>query len=149
MELIHITQTKNVESIMKNGILRCKPSLPQYADIMEEEYGNDYDKDRGLIFCIPEEINRRDKYIKDFFYWKTWGDDRNIFIKNNIDKYDDINEDGPKVFSHIKPKPLYFSIILLDIPDEPILKKYHHVQTHTIDPLWSDMDIRYEHNQKP
>lgn len=150
MNILHITQTKNVESILKNGILRCKPLLSQYGDIMEEEYESEYNKERGLVFCIPEEIDRRDKYIKDFFYWKTWGDDRNRFICKNEDIFDKL-EEGYKVFSHIKSEPIQFSIFLLDIPEETILTKYYHAQYNSMGDysLWKDMDTRYEHDYKP
>ena len=70
MDVLHITQTKNIPSIMKNGIHRGKPLLDQFNDVMEREYGEDYDKDKGLVFGMPENIDRRDKYIKDFFIGK-------------------------------------------------------------------------------
>ena len=149
MNVIHITQTKNIENIMKHGIMRSKPLLDQYDDVMEKEYGNLYNKERGLVFCIQEGVKQRDKYIKDFFYWKTWGDNRNKFIDKNIDNFDDLCEKGPKIFSHIKPKSLYFSILLLDIPNEPIFEKYCHVQNHIMSPLWTDMELKYEHDDKP
>lgn len=149
MNILHITQTKKLESIMKNGILRCKSLLSQYDNIMEHEYKSEYNKDRGLIFCIPEEIERRDKYIKDFFYWKTWGDNRNKFLCKNDDKFDIFQDEGYNVFSYIKLESIQFSILLLDIPEETILIKYYHAQYHSMGSLWGDMDTRYEHYSKP
>ena len=149
MDILHVTQTKNVDSIMKHGIQRCKPLLDQYDDVMEKEYGSDYDKDRGLVFCIPEGTVRRDKYLKDFFYWKTWGDDRNRFMDKYWDKIDDLREDGPKTFSRIKSQSLYFSILLITLPTETILDRHCHAQFNSMGPLWKDMDTRYEHYSKP
>ena len=149
MDILHITQTKNINSIMKHGIKRCKPLLSKFNDVMEEEYGTDYDKERGLVFCFPEGTARRDKYIKDFFYWKTWGDDRNRFIDKNEAKYYDMLEDGPKTFSHLKFQSLHFSILLLDLPQNMVLDRIYHSQTTDMSPLWSDMDTRYEHYWKP
>ena len=118
---------------------------------MEYEYGSEYDKDRGLVFCIPEDTIYRDKYIKDFFYWKTWGDDRNRFILKQTNKYDELQNEGFKVFSSIKPQSLYFSILLLDIPYEKLFDTdtYIHSQTNSMGSLWQDMDTRYEHDNKP
>ena len=150
MDVIHITHTKNIPSIMKNGILRSKPILTQYNRIMEEQYGNKYDCDRGLAFGIPESTNRRDKYIKDFFYWKTWGQPRNLFLdKCDDEQYSKYQEMGPKVFSHIKIKPIQFSVLLIDIPYEPFYDIYLHHQSISMGELWGDMDIRYEHYNKP
>ncbi len=73
MDVLHITQTKNVPSIMKNGIFRSKPLLSQYEEVMKEDYGSDYDCEKGLIFGFPENINQRNRYIKDFFLLENLG----------------------------------------------------------------------------
>jgi len=150
MDVLHITQTKNLKSIMKYGILRTKPLLDQYETIMEEEFGEEYDVKRGMVFGIPETIDRRDKYIKDFLYWKTWGDKRNIFL-DGVEReiYDKYQEIGPKVFSHIKITPAQFTILLINIPHHPVYDKYAHAQYNSMGVLWSDMDTRYEHYRKP
>jgi len=150
MDVIHITQTKNVSSIMKKGILRCKPLLSQYDEIMKYEYGANYDADKGLVFGISESTNRRDKYIKDFFYWKTWGDKRNIVLYGYDDKqFTKYQEMGPKTFSHIKITPIQFSVLLIDIPNKPIYDIYRHEQSNCMGEYWSDMDSKYEHRNKP
>jgi len=150
MDVLHITQTKNIPSIMKNGIRRGKPLLDQFNDVMEYEYGEDYDKDKGLVFGMPENINRRDKYIKDFFYWKTWGNERNKMLAGaSYNQYSDYKEQGPKVFSHIKIEPTQFSILLINIPFMQEYDYYVHGQFGGMSVLWKDMDVRYEHKNKP
>lgn len=150
MDVLHITQTKNVPSIMKNGIIRSKSLLPQYEEVMKRDYGVDYDCDKGLVFGIPESTIQRDRFIKDFFYWKTWGDMRNIFLDfDDDDQFDKLQEIGVKIFSHIKIIPLYFSVLLIDISYEKLFDKYVHQQSTSMGVLWSDMDTRFEHNDTP
>lgn len=135
---------------MKNGIFRSKPLLSQYDRIMEEDYSENYDKDEGLVFGIPENLNRRDKYIKDFCYWKTWGEPRNIFLKDtDWNQYDKCQEEGPKVFSQLKISTIDFSILLVDIPFVWTYDEYIHEQSIEMGVLWKDMDARYEHKNKP
>ncbi len=150
MNVLHITQTKNIPSIMKNGICRSKPLLKKFDGIMEEDYGENYNKDKGLVFGIPEGLDRRDKYIKDFFYWKTWGALRNVFLKDtDYNQYDKCQEEGPKVFSHLKVLPIGFSVLLVDIPFVWTYDYYMHEQSIEMGVLWKDMDARYEHKNKP
>ncbi len=150
MDVLHITQTKNIPSIMKNGIKRSIPLLSQYNRVMEEDYGENYDKDKGLVFGIPENLDRRDKYIKDFFYWKTWGDVRNIFLKDtDCDQYDKWQDEGPKVFSHLKMSAIGFSVLLVDIPFVWTYNAYRHAQSVEMGVLWKDMNVKYEHYNKP
>ena len=150
MDVLHITQTKNIPSIMNNGIFRSKPLLSQYDKVMKKDYGKNYDEDKGLIFGIPENLDRRDKYIKDFFYWKTWGEPRNKFLKNvDYIQYDNCQEEASKVFSHLKMKPIDFSVLLVDIPFVWTYDEYRHEQSIEMGVLWKDMDARYEHKNKP
>ena len=150
MDVIHVTLSNKLSSIMKNGIFRSKPVLDKYDEIMEENYGSDYDKDKGMVFGFSESINHRDRIIKDFFYWKTWGDVRNRFLKSHdYNQFNKLQEMGTKVFSHIKLTPLQFSVLLIDIPHEEIFDFYRHQQSADMGVLWKDMETRYEHNDKP
>jgi len=150
MDVLHITQTKNIPSIMRNGIFRCKPLLSQYSEIMKKDYEDEYDAEKGLVFGIPESLNRRDKYIKDFFYWKTWGDKRNIFLDDcDYEQFTKYQEMGPAAFKHIKMESMQFSVLLIDIPHDPLYDMYIHNQSNCMGELWSDMDTRYEHYSKP
>lgn len=150
MDVIHITPERNLKSIFKNGVLRNKPLLDQYNDVMKRQYGDKYDKEKGLVFCFPEETIFRDKYIKDFSYWKVWGNVRNkILTTFDYYKFIKYQEDGYKIFSKVVPELGKLSILLLDIDYEDFFSYYFHVQNHIMGPYWVDMDERYEHNDKP
>ncbi len=149
MDVIHITETKNIPSIMKYGILRSKPILDQYDKLMARDYGSEYDHNKGLVFGMPEGVTQRDRYIKDFSYWRAWGRNRNIFLDCDYHQYNMYQEIGPKVFSHIKILPIHFSVMLIDIPFHPFYDWYCHAQFNNMGILWSDMDVRYEHDDEP
>jgi len=150
MEVLHLTPEKNIKSIFKNGIVRNKPLLTQYDTVMKDLYGKKYNIEKGLVFCFPEGISKRDKYIKDFCYWKTWGDVRNKLL-SNIDDEDWIKyqELGCKFFYRIKPKLQRLKVLLLDIEYKEFFTYHRHVQDHLMSSYWSDMDERYEHHHKP
>lgn len=150
MDVLHITPEKNMDSIFKYGILRNKPLLLQYNEIMEELYGNEYDIERGLVFCFPEEVSRRDKFIKDFSYWKAWGDVRNrILDQFSYEEFIKYQEIGCNFFSDVKPKLERLKILLLDIEYEDFFTYYKHAQFHSMRNYWTNMDGRYEHDDKP
>ncbi|MFW9871699.1 MAG: hypothetical protein ACFFG0_01265 [Candidatus Thorarchaeota archaeon] len=150
MKVLHITPERNLNSIFKNGIFRNKPILDQYNEVMEYIYGKEYNKEKGLIFCFPEEINRRDKYIVDFGYWKSWGDIRNRYLlKFDYEQYKKVEEIGPLIFKNLKPVLDKLKILLLDIKKEEWFCYHKHLQTSSMGNLWTDMDTRYEHSEKP
>lgn len=148
IETLHITPTKNIPSILKNGILRSKPILDTYNNVMKDEYGDKYDPKKGLVFGFPEGHFKRDKFIKDFFYWKTWGHPRNILI-NKLSYDDYVQNRKPTIFNHLKIRPEHFSVVLIKIKNENIFKKYVHCQSHFMGPRWANMDEQYEHDDKP
>ncbi len=150
MKAVHVTPTRNLESIKANGIFRAKPLLDQYAELMKRDY-DDYDPERGLVFAFPLDLNV-EKWFSHFAYWKVWGNPRNQCIIDHYDTrelYDKMNEIGPAVFSHIIPADEHLSAILIDIPDSIFHGWYHHAQHHDMNPIWNDMEERHEHNDKP
>ena len=77
-------------------------------------------------------------------------DVRNRFLKPyDYYQYNKLQEIGIKVFSHIKLKSFYFSVLLIDISHEETFDVYQHKQSADMGVLWKDMDTRYEHNDKP
>ena len=87
MDALHVTLSKHVPSIMKNGILRSKPILEKYDELMERNYGSEYDKDKGMVFGFPETINHRDVnglHVVDYINYKP--NDTNMAIEE-YDKY--------------------------------------------------------------
>lgn len=150
MDILHITPEKNIDSIFKYGILRNKPLLTKYNGVMERLYGSKYDIERGLVFCFPEEVSRRDKFIKDFSYWKAWGDIRNRILEPlSYEDFVKYQEMGCNFFSGVKPKLERLKVLLLDVKYEEFFTYYRHVQIHTMSDYWTDMDERYEHHNKP
>lgn len=151
MNVIHITPSRNVESIRVNGILRSVPLLDQYARLMDEDYPGEYDSERGLVFAFPVDFNIA-KWIKDFAYWKVWGNPRNECIKADYDSpeaYDKLLEIGPAAFAHIIPADEHLTALEIEIPDNPLYGSYLHRQAHDMSKCWHDMDTRYEHTTKP
>jgi len=135
---------------MNSQILRKKPLLSKFNDIMRNYYNEDYDENKGLVFGFPESIHNRDKIIKDFIYWKTWGNDRNEVLNGYTDEeYIEMENIGLKIFSHLKVKADHFSILLLDIKYDPFFDYYLHKQSIDMGTFWTDMDVRYEHDDKP
>lgn len=149
MDVLHITPTRNLKSIMRSKIFRSKPILSQYDDIMQYYYPTEYDAEKGLVFGFPETIKHRDRIIKDFIYWKTWGEDRNkILCSLKDEEFINLQNEGLKIFSHLKLKRCHYSILLLDIDHEPLFDYYLHEQSAAGE-FFKDMDVRYEHNDKP
>jgi len=147
MKAVHVTPTRNIESILANGILRSPPILDQYNEVMSRDY-DDYDPGKGLVFGFTTDHTER--WIRHFAYWKVWGNPRNIAIgKYWLEKWDDLLEIGPSAFSNIEYKDEHLTAILIDIPDLNFYGWYLHQQSHTMNPHWADMEERYEHNDKP
>ena len=67
MDLIHISQRKNRESILKNGILPTEIKLPHH----KEAFG-----DRGIYTWLDDPFKNL-KFIRDLIYVKNWLHPRN------------------------------------------------------------------------
>lgn len=151
MKVLHISPSKNTESILKYGILKSSPFLSQFKEFLERHLGEKYNHKEGVIFSIPEDVLTRDKYIKDFVYWKVWGHPRNVLLDTLYKKYyyADILDSGPSIFKFIKPEEEEFTIFEADIDDKFTTVSCIHGQFHNMSSLWNDMDNRYEHIDKP
>jgi len=145
MEMIHVSPIKNYNSIIKDGLLAQKPLLPQFNKFC-------YNKQKGLVFGIEDGSNRLSKYLKDTIYWKIWGEPRNIFLGNDDiytwGNYCRFREIGPKLFNFIKTEETDFIIFRVVIKNE-IFDTCLHAQYPEMNEFWMDMDIRYEHFDKP
>ena len=150
-EVLHITPTRNIPSIEKYGIQCTKPLLPQF-----EEYANyyikDYDKSVGLIFTTIEGQNLQDKYLKDFAYWRTWGNPRNeILDKLSTKGWEEVYNIGSSFFKYLRPVEEHFTILSIDVFDDTkstICVHNQFVGKDGMIHLFENMDPQYEHNDK-
>ena len=151
MIVLHITPTVNLNSITQRGIKASPPLLNQFDDYMKKRT-NKYDQNIGLVFAIPEDTIRRDKYIKDFVYWKLWGNPRNELlhkIGNDCNAWDKVYDTGYNYFKYIIPKDAHFHIMQFEISDG--YQTCLHAQFGDMggSKIWTNMDIKYEHCNKP
>jgi hypothetical protein len=150
MEAVHVTPTRNLPSIMANGIHRVPPVLYQYDDVMARDYGSEYDPKKGLVFSFTLD-DHEEKWFQHFVYWKVWGNPRNLAIGPicNAGNWDRLKETGPSAFSQIIPEQEHLTALVIDIPDHHLYGWYHHCQSHDMAPHWNDMQEKHEHNDKP
>jgi hypothetical protein len=148
MKAVHVTKTRSLNSILKYGIIRSKPLLTHYEDLMKKDYGSEYAIERGLVFSFAYD-DAEEKFFNHFVYWDMWGKPRNELLTDiDYKTYWDMNEVGPKVFSRVQPIEESYTAILIEIPDHPLYDRYMHQQSHDMSPVWADMEKRYEHNDK-
>ena len=50
---------------------------------------------------------------------------------------------------NVSSKSFHFSVLLIEVEHEEIFDWYVHQQSADMGVLWEDMDVRYEHNDKP
>lgn len=151
MKAIHVTKSKYLNSIRKLGILRSKPLLEHHDDLLRREF-DDYDPEIGTIYAWAEHLDN-ERFLYDFAYWDTWGKPRNHAITGlSYEQYNDVMDMGTKAFDFIDKRgytsELYIAL-LVKIPDHPLHGQFLHQQDHGMNPQWSNMDTRYEHNDKP
>lgn len=150
-EVFHITNTVNLNSIFKKGLLCAKPSLEHHEEAAKIGFKN-YDE-RGLIYTIPYGCNSMEKYLKDSAYWKVWGRPRNDAL--NLLTYDDCiryMNDGYKYFETIENKLIYeehFSVLSIEVPDFFEMVEWIHCQTYDMSSYYNDMDCNFEHADNP
>jgi len=155
MDVLHVSLNSNREKILKEGVKRRPPFLDQFTDLMVTSLKGKYSKKNGLVFTFPEACPYRDKYLRDFVYWKVWGHPRNLLLDklglkdmDYMTEWADLKEKGPTIFNRIIPREEEFVIFKINLNNELIVECLHGQYT-TMSPLWSDMDSRYEHNDKP
>jgi len=148
MKLIHVTQTTNVDSILYHGIIPSIPKLIQWEHAGKEEEW--YDEKLGFVFTFPEH-DQRDRFIRDLMYWKCWGDPRNDHIGEDVlpdNIWEEVRNIGPEYFKYIRPKGNHFTVFELEDFDWDKSLCRLHQQSYDMNPIWNDMDQRFEHNDK-
>lgn len=146
MKAVHVTLTRNLESIRANGIFRTPPVLDQYNEVMARDY-EDYDPKVGLVFGFLLD-DHEEKWFKHFAYWKVWGNPRNLAI-GDFEHWDRVLETGPSIFKNVPYTDAHLTAMIIDIPYNDLYGHYLHCQSYDMNPQWNDMEERYEHNDKP
>lgn len=144
VKLLHITRTENITSINKTGLLRSPPPLQHHADLIERRLCSNYDG-KVSYFLEPKE-----RWIKDFAYWATFGVTRNKYLKN-LTEWDasKIGHELPLIKNNYGD----FSLLECNVDEDFFLQLGNHVQTSDMQINdngfeWG-MDTRYEHDDKP
>lgn len=154
MKLLHVTNSKNVNSIIKNGL------LPSYIE--HDAHWDAFKSDLIHRYCIylwNAETYRNDKYIRDMIYTKMFIHPRNkLFMerlieikKNGLNIYDnDLYLDFRKLGRKLVGDSTKYSVLEIDIEGIEVHGTWQHVQepsnkkTSTI----TIMDDYYAHNDK-
>lgn len=162
MELLHLTPTSNINSIMKYGLLPTKVKLEHHLDAFNEDglHG-----EKCIYTWDPDTSCNTDKVIRDFIYCKLfihprnqiaddnekenerryydepdfeWGDDKNWF---------DFTTLGSKLYGEDE----HYTLLRLNSDDMEIIPhSYGHIQASDGDKNNSCvcMDKQYEHDDK-
>jgi len=151
VEVLHATPTRNVPNIEKYGIQCTRPLLPQFEEYAGY-YIKDYDKSLGLIFTIVEGQNLQNKYLKDFSYWRMWGNPRNkILDKLGVEGWEKVCNIGSSFFKNLVPVEEHFTILSVSVLDDTkstICVHNQSVGKEGMNDLFGNMDPQYEHNDK-
>jgi len=139
MNCIHITDSRNLNSIKKFGLLPTKSFL--HADRMKRSFQTD----KVIYLMLLESKSRASKFIKDFIYCKLWIHPRIRFMRKN--KVNSRTEEE-KVYNYkFELEQKIFSILFINfIPKKKWIETIHE-QSNFFGQ--KDIDERYTHNDKP
>ncbi len=139
MIALHLTESKNINSIMKKGLLPSVVKLDHHLDTFKEEGLNG-----NSILYAWEDCDKNDKFAKDMIYCKQWIDTRNRTVEQNCC---DFSKDRKKYFFNNSYSLL---LINIDLIEEGFFGRYIHEQTPTKDKYNSlfNMDCRFAHDDK-
>ena len=144
MKLLHLTHSKNIKSIIQNGL------LPSYIEInYHYETFKRYLKDRNCIYTWSAETYKNDKFIRDMIYTKLFIHPRNKYFEvynNETDEYFNFKKPGSKLYGDVG------KFLLLEIDTEDIIShgSWEHVQEPggIRESTTVIMDDKYAHNDK-
>ena len=154
MKLLHVTHNKNVNSIIKNGLLPSFIELDGHWDEFQE-----FLRQRYCIYFWNAETYMNGKFIRDLIYTKMFIHPRNKIItqievdveNKGLDPYDeehylDIRTLGGKLVGDSGS----YSVLELDIADADAHGVWKHIQEPHDDKFMSStiMDDYYAHDDK-
>lgn len=152
MKLLHLTDNKNINSIIRNGLLPTHINNNGHWDVFQR-----YLMQRRCIYLWNAETYKNDKFIRDMIYTKMFIHPRNKFFeqydneKNYINYWDDDRYfDFRKFGSVLVGDSTTYSVLEIDSIDVDLHGAWQHVQepndnktsTTTI------MDDYYSHDDK-
>ena len=154
MKLLHLTNSKNINSIIKNGLL---PSYIEHNGHWEKFQS--YLMHRYCIYLWDAETYKNDKYIRDMIYCRMFIHPRNKIFKqreleikkNNLDYYDDDSYlDFRKFGNVLMGDSTRYSVLEIDIKNVELDGVWQHVQEPNNDKTSTTtiMDDNYAHNDK-
>lgn len=154
MKLLHVTNSKNINSIIKNGLLPSYIELDSHWDTFKSDLMH-----RSCIYLWNAETYRNDKYIRDMIYTKMFIHPRNNFFsqreieikKNGIDIYDDdAYIDFNKLGGMLIGDSTNYSVLEIDSMDADLYGWWQHVQEPSNEKTSTTtiMDDYYAHDDK-
>lgn len=154
MKLLHVTNSNNVNSIIKNGLLPSHIELDGHWETFQS-----YLTHKFCIYLWNAETYKNDKYIRDMIYTKMFIHPRNKLFrqkeieieKNGLDIYDDeLYPNFRELGCALVGDSTKYSVLEIDSRDVDLHGAWQHVQepddnkysTTTI------MDDYYAHDDK-
>lgn len=154
MKLLHVTDTKNVNSIIKNGLLPSHVEHDGHWEIFQR-----YLMQRNCVYLWDAETYGNEKFIRDMIYCKMFIHPRNKFFKqreveieeNGLDYWDDdLYPDFRKFGSALVGDSTSYSVLEIDQRDVEVHGGWRHVQEpcSNKNSTTTVMDDKYAHDDK-
>ncbi len=154
MKLLHVTHSKNINSIIRNGLLPSYINLDGHWD--EFQY---YLSERGCVYLWDAETYKNGKYVRDLIYTKMFihprnkliGERENELIELGLDVWDEeLYFDFKKIGKGLVGDTGRFVMLEIDADDVKLHGSWQHVQEPHDDKFGSTvmMDDNYAHNDK-
>lgn len=141
MDFLHLTSKKNLNSILKHGILPSPISIPSHW----ESFKRDGLKTSKCIYTWGDETYRNGKFVKDMIYTKWFIQPRNTLYDDFEDNID-FRRYGTKIYGN---DTIFY---LLKISNETNkFRDYLHMQEPNDNKVNTIhmMDEKYAHDDKP
>jgi len=140
MKVLHVTESLNLSSIHRYGLL---PRLPYL------EHHRTFFNNIPVIYTIPYS-EKQEKYIKDFVYFQLWGKPRNLYLSDVYKREQEFWPETIEDLQGIRNKEIEkkeFSVLDITIRDRDLLKDVIHIQDKSMN-MFVDISEKYSHNDK-
>jgi len=144
VRIMHITEARNLPSILKKGLLPHKPRLRNHRRTFRKAGVKS-----KIIYTWGTDNNRRmAKLAKDVAYWHVWGWRNNGVIDALFKREPKFTSAKQiKLLKQMRPAPVdtTFVALLADIPNSWLKKCYNHKQLGREQPQYQLLDLAREH----